>query len=210
MKTPLTSARLRQYLHYSWWKYVLLAVSVLFMWNIIFSVTAYRAPAHLKVNLYAYCYGDQDPLDAYLTTIRTTEMSDMEEMRSVFMTPDETYGPMQLMTYVAAAEGDLYILDKDNYQNYASQGLFIPLESIVEELGLEEQGTSLERSWRKETDSGERHLFGIPMVYFPGFSAFTPINLNTYYIGIAANSGNEENSVKLLKILYRDFSSAAQ
>lgn len=208
MKTPLSSARLQQHLHYSWWKYVLLAACTLFFWNIVFSVTAYRAPANLKVNLYAYCFGEQDPLDAYLDNIRLTEMSDMEEMRCVFMSPDETYGPMQLMTYVAAAEGDLYVLDKDNYQSYASQGMFIPLEGIVEELGLTEQGTSLERSWRKDNETGERHLFGIPMNYLPGFSAFTGINLNNYYIGVATNSGNEENTVKLLKILYRDFSAA--
>ena len=124
------------------------------------------------------------------------------------MSPDDTYGPMQLMTYVAAAEGDLYVLDKDSYQSYASQSLFIPLEGVVEELGLEEQGTSLERAWRKETETGERHLFGIPMNYLPGFSAYASINLNNYYIGVAANSGNEENTVKLLKILYRDLSAA--
>ena len=127
MKTPLTKDSLRNHLTYSWWKYVLLVCLAAFGWNLIYTMTAYRPPQEKKVVLIAACLGDQDTMDAYMENIRVNEMSDMEAMSALFMYLDEMYGEMQLSTYIAAAEGDLYILSKDQFQSYAANGAFYPV-----------------------------------------------------------------------------------
>lgn len=209
MKTPLTLARLRHHLAYSWWKYVLLAAIALLGWNIIYTTTAYRPPQEKIVDIYVYGYGDQNALDAYLDAIRADEMSDMEEMRSIYVAPDETYGPMILMAHVAAGEGDLYLFDKSSYQSYASQSVFVPLDDLPQVAAFEEtHKTALERAVRRSEETGERHLYGLPLSCAPGFSQYVNGPLSDWYLCVAANGGNLDNAFKLFDIMLRDLTEA--
>lgn len=83
-------------------------------------------------------------------TIRQTEMSDMEQMQSIFLsvTNDDYYGAIQLATYVMAGEGDIYLLDKDNFVNYAGQGALIDLEPYIDEGALDIKGLDVSAGWR--------------------------------------------------------------
>lgn len=210
MKTPLTKDRIRHHLAYSWWMYAILAICTVLFWNILFTVTAYRVPEDKKVDIYIYGYGSEEAFDAYLTGVREAEMSDMEEMRAIFSVPDETYGSMVLMAHIAAGEGDIYILDKAYYQNYASDGAFLPLEDLPEIAAMEEtHRTALERAWRKSSEYG-RHLFGLPLSCVPGISQFVTCSPSDYYLCVAANNQNDENTFKLLQIMLRDLSAPAQ
>lgn len=204
MKTPVTMKKIRQHFTYSWWKYALLAACAILGWNLIYSVTAYRPPQEKTVDLYIYGYSASDELQSYLDSIRANEMPDMEQMDAVTVAPDETYGAMILSTRMAAAEGDLYILPKEFFQNYAGQGWFRPLEDIeglVE--GLEARNINLERSWRMETETKERHLYGIPLSALPGFQQYV-VTEDEAWLCIFVNNQNEENAIKLLNILIRD------
>lgn len=204
MKTPVTMKKIRQHFTYSWWKYALLAACAILGWNLIYSVTAYRPPQEKTVDLYIYGYSASDELQSYLDSIRANEMPDMEQMDAVTVAPDETYGAMILSTRMAAAEGDLYILPKELFQNYAGQGWFRPLEDIeglVE--GLEARNINLERSWRMETETKERHLYGIPLSALPGFQQYV-VTEDEAWLCIFVNNQNEENAIKLLNILIRD------
>ena len=42
MKTPVTSETLKHHITYSWWKYVLLAILVVFGVNLYYTVTTYK------------------------------------------------------------------------------------------------------------------------------------------------------------------------
>lgn len=208
MKTPITLKAIRNHLTYSWWKYALLAVLAIFGWNFFYTVTAYKPPADKKVEMFVFGGGDQDRLDAYMEHIRTTEMSDMEEMSSVFLVVDETYTPMQLMTYIAAGEGHLYMLPKDYFQSYAGQGAFMPLEDIPGLTAmLEEAGISYDRGWRTYTEIGEKHLYGIPMANMPGFSQYS-YGYEDSYLSISVTNGNDENSIKFLLRFLQDMMDA--
>lgn len=211
MKTPLTKKRLQQHFTYSWWKYALLVSVGILFWNIFFSVTTPQTPQEYRVTTYIYAVGDQEGLNAYLENVRTTEMADMQQVDTIFTYPDPTNGPMVLMAHIAAGEGDLYIFDKETYQAYASQSLFLPLEDWLAErdYGFENvPGTDMERAWRKDSESGERHIYGVPLKFLPGMGQYLYDNLSSYYISVAANSGNEENCFKLLEILIRDMQQA--
>ena len=140
MKTPLNAESLRQHFTYSWWKYLLVLVAGIFAVNLLMTVTAPRIPEDKRVDFYVYGLSDADSLNAYMEKIRSGEMADMESMSSNTFFQDNNYGPMQLTTYIAAAEGDLYLLPRDG------------------------------RGWRTLSESDETHLYGIPADTLPGLS----------------------------------------
>lgn len=204
MKTPVNMKNIRQHLAYAWWKYLLLFVLAIFGWNIIYTVTEYQPPADKKVDVFAFTYGNDDLLSAYMEQIRTTEMSDMEAMDAFLVGLDETYSAMQLSTYMAAGEGHLYILPKEYFQSYAKEGAFMPLENLTGLMDtLSEAGISLDRGWRTLAETGENHLYGIPLAKFPGFASFF-YNYDDLYISIAVFNGNDANSEKFLQLFLTD------
>ena len=204
MKTPVTKKDFRNHLTYSWWKYALLAVIAIFGWNLIYTVTEYQPPKNKCIDMFIFGAGEQALLDVYMEDVRQKEMSDMEAMSSVFQVLDETYTPMQIMTYVAAGEGHLFMLPKDYFQNYSSEGSFLPLENIPGLTDwLDASGVSYDRGWRTYNETGERHLYGIPMAAFPGFSQYA-YGYDEHFLSISVTNGNDENSAKFLKLFLED------
>ncbi len=200
VKTPVNNETLRQHLTYSWWKYVIFAVVAIFGVDLLYTTTAYRSPPEKKVDTYIYGYADEAAFQSWVDTVHAERMSDMEEMQVLLLTSDPTYGPMQLTTYIAASEGDIYILPRDNYVNLASQGAFIPLEEDQELLDLfSNAGISLQSGWRRETDTGENHLYGIPVSKLPGLKKYVAVENG--FLSILFNCGNEDNCLKFLRIL---------
>lgn len=209
MKTPVTKDRLRQHWNYSWWKYVLLVMLAVIGWNLIYTMTAYRPPAEKKVDLYiSGTTGDQTLLNGYLENVRATEMADMEQMTSVVLAADDYYGSIQLSTYIAAGEGDVYLMDASTFQQYAANGGMLALEDNEALLAAAEAaGISVDKGWRTETETGERHLYGIPASSLTGFHEYGVIVQDTY-LCVLVNCGNNDNAVKLVSILLRDMQSA--
>ena len=203
MKTPINSRTLRQHLTYSWWKYLLIAVLAFGLVDLLYAVTTYRAPRDKTVSLYVYGYINENEMNPYLESIHTAEMSDMEEVNAYALTMDDTYGPMQLMTYLAAGEGDIYLLPRDQFLNNAMSGSLLPLEDDAELLALfDSKGVSLQNGWRRDTETGETHLYGIPLDKLPGLSQY--IYAQDGYLSVIITSGNKDNAVRLLRTLCRD------
>ena len=136
MKTPVTSGTLKQHLTYNWWKYILIVLLAFGLVDLLYSVTSYRPPREKTVGFYVYGYMNEEGLSAYMDNVRDTEMPDMEEMLPQLLVDDASYGPMQLMTYLAAGEGDLYLLPREQFLSYAANGSLIQLEDDAELLAL--------------------------------------------------------------------------
>lgn len=203
MKTPVNSKTLKQHFAYNWWKYLLAAVLAFGLVDLLYSVTAYRSPADKKVEFFVFGQMDQEKLTAYMNHVRETEMDDMEEMTPLQMLDDGYYGSMQLMTYMAVGEGDVYLLPRDEFVNGASGGTFVALENDRELMEIfDKAGISLQNGWRKNTETGESHLCGIPQNKLPGLSQYA--YAKDGYLCVVVNSGNEENTLKFLRILCRD------
>ena len=203
MKTPFNSRTLKQHLTYSWWKYLLVAVLAFGLVDLLYSVTAYRSPADKRVEFYVYGQMDQERLTAYMENVRKTEMEDMEVMTPLQLLDDGYYGSMQLMTYMAVGEGDVYLLPRDEFVTGASGGSFLPLEEDKELMALfDEAGVSLQNGWRKNAETGESHLCGIPQNKLPGLSRYAAATDG--YLCVIVNGGNDANALKFLRILCRD------
>ena len=203
MKTPINAASLKQHLTYCWWKYLLAAVLSVFLVNLIYTVTAYRSPPEKTVSFFVYGYTDEESLSAYLENVRETEMQDMESVDSLQMLDDSNYGPMQLMTYLAVGEGNVYLLPREQFLSSVSSGALTPLEGDGELLALfTDAGVSLQSGWRKDTETGENHLYGIPQNKLPGLSQYAAATDG--FLCIPIGSRNVDNTFKFLRILCRD------
>ena len=203
MKTPITSKTLKQHFAYNWWKYLLVALLAFGLVDLLYSVTSYKSPAEKKVEFYVYGLMDQEKLTDYMEEVRASEMEDMEVMTPLQLLDDDYYGPMQLMTYMAAGEGDVYLLPRDQFVSGASGGSFLPLENDTDLMALfDNAGINLQNGWRKNAESGENHLYGIPQNKLPGLSQYAAATNG--YLCVIVNSGNEENALKFLRILCRD------
>lgn len=208
MKTPVTQKRLRNHLAYSWWKYALLIVIAVFGWNIIYTVTQYRAPENKKVTVNMYVYGNQDALNAYMAEVNAALMPEMEQMDTIFTALDEAYGDMILSTHMAASEGDIYLLDRKHFQQCAASGAFLPLEAEADLVAmLEEAGISLSQGWRTESETGARHLYGIPCAALPGMANYVYLP-DDCYIAVLISNQNDENVLRFLNIFVRDLLAA--
>lgn len=204
MKTPVTKETLRNHLAYCWWKYALLIILAVFGWNIVYTTTRYRAPDDKRVTMNVYVYADSEGLTAYMNNVHETQMSDMEEMSVIYNVPDATYGEVIFSTHVAVREGNVYVVSRDYFQRYAASEAFKPLEEETELVAmLEEAGISLSQGWRTVTETGERHLFGIPCAHLPGIARYIGDPEDTYLCVLIGNL-NDENAQKFLNIFVSD------
>ena len=203
MKTSLTKKNLRHHFAYSWWKYLLIALISFGLVDLLYAVTAYRPPKNKTIGFYIYGYMDEAGLNGYLAQIQETELPDMEQVGSLLLTNDATYGPMQLMTYLAAGEGDVYLLPREQFLNNASGGALVPLENDAGLMSLfDAAGISLQSGWRRDADTGENHLFGIPADKLPGLGRYAVTQDG--FLCLIISGGNMENAAKFLRILCRE------
>ena len=204
LKTPVNARTLKNHFAYSWWIYLAVLIAGTFVVDLLFTVTAPRIPEDKKVELYVYGYTDPQALNDYLENVRLTEMPDMEQMDAQTLTLDSTYGPMQLTTYMAAGEGDLYMLPREEFLSFSASGAFVALEEDQELMDFFTQaGKDLRRGWRTLNETDERHLFGIPLDCIPGLSQVAVAQDG--FLSVVVNGGNTDNAMKLLKILCRDY-----
>lgn len=202
LSMPITKERIKNHFQYSAWKYALLVALTLFFVNLICTMTAYRIPEELKIEFYADQYqmsGDKRA-DELMEKIRAEVMPDMEKVSVMWMSLDSTYGDMQLMTWMAAGEGDVYMMDQKRFENMASEGAMLDLQPLINEGRLNVEGLSLEGGYVRDDETGVVSLRGIPAEQLAGF-----VDYGMYpqgqVLSIMAACGNEDNAVKFLDYL---------
>ena len=206
MKTPITKEKIQNHLTYSSWKYILLAVVAIFGWNLIYTTTKPQIPEEKKVITGIFAYGESDAINAYMEQVRLDLLPDMEDVSLEYITPDATYGAMILSTRFAAQECDIYILPRAEFQTYAAQAAFMPLEEVLPDLlaDLEAAGISLSRGNRTADDTGEKHQYGIPCANMTKLQSMLMCDMSDMYISILFETQNNENVLKFADHFIRD------
>ena len=86
-------------------------------------------------------------------------------------------------------------------------GSMVPLENDTELMALfDAAGVNLQSGWRKETETGENHLYGIPQDKLPGLIQYA--YAQDGFLCVPLTGGNQENAMKFLRILCRDMLTA--
>ncbi|MBQ4552668.1 MAG: hypothetical protein IJA59_06935 [Clostridia bacterium] len=207
IKTPLSKEQVRTHLTYSSWKYIALIIASIFGWNLLYTMTAYRSPEHLRVDVYLQSGTAVDEVvDAYFKPVWDACVPDMETVDAVILTStaaEDAYATMQLSVYIMAGEGDIYMLKTEDFKNYAAQGAFIDLTPYVENGMLNIDDIDVSAGYVAVVDdegipTGEKQFFGIPAYTLDGFKTGANIYNRDLVIGVTAFSNNEENVIKFL------------
>lgn len=169
-ETKITWARVKHHFAYSWWKYLVMVVAVIFGWNLVYTTTAYRAPKDKRMDIYFATYSVPEETQEWLAEQVRARYPQLEDasVYSILYTPDDdTYGSMQLTTYMGAQEGDVMILPRERFDMYADTGAFVALDEAIESGALDLQGIDASRGYRT-TEDGEEGTFGIPLTELYG------------------------------------------
>ena len=203
MRLPITRERIRTHFHYGWWQYALLIGLAIFGWNLLYTTTRYRSPEALKVEW--YCQGTvsmeaQAQLDALLEELRLQLFPEMEEVTFTTIVYDQTYGDMQLLVWSSAGQGDLYMLEREQFQNLASGGGLADLTPYIESGALSTGDMDLSAGYVTDPETGRKYLMGIPVDSLMGLEAYGIVP-EGMVMGLLANGGNLDNTAKLMQWL---------
>lgn len=199
-KLTITRDRIRHHFHYYWWQYAILIACSIFGWNLLYTMTHYRSPEHLKVEWYyegPASYETQDRVSALLDEIAPQIFPDMEEVTFSLVGTDENYGTMQLMVWMAAGQGDLYMLTQETFETQAASGAMIDLAPYVEDGTLNVEGIDLSKGYVRNSETGKKHLYGIPAGSLTGLQEYHMLPEDTC-MSILHMGGNTENTLKLI------------
>jgi hypothetical protein len=214
-RIPLTWRDIRIHLQYSLWKYLLIFALSFGIWNLIYAQTAYRPPQEKRIDIYIQAAGaDQEKVNEFMVPIWKEVVPHEELVNAVLLMSmgyeADYYANVQLMTYLHAGEGDIYILNQSIFKRLAGQGAFVDLEPYIQN-GTLNPGmikTEAGRVALTEEDergeivaTGESALFGIPARELYAFATELAIDNRNLVLAVAANSGNEEDTVIFLNAL---------
>lgn len=205
----------RDFLHhlqYSWYLYLLIIGLSVALVSLIYTQTAYRVPQEKRIDIYIQsATATQEAVNAFIKPIWEQAVPEQESVTAMtLMAPggeNDYYANMQLMTYVAAAEGDIYILPSQTFKQYASQGAFVDLGPYIEKGAINTEGLDLllgkvvEVELRPDGSAvalGEARQFGIPAASLYGFATKMQIDNRDLVLALAVNSRNEEPGVRFL------------
>lgn len=199
---PVTKEKIRTHFSYAWWQYVLLVCLAIFGWNLLYTTTRYRSPNHLRLECYFGGYqaeGTKD-VDALMDELHQSLFPEMEEVSFHFLTLDETYGSMQLMVWISAGEGDLFMLPGEDFQNTAQGEAFAELTPYIESGALNAEGLDLSKGYVINRETGKKALYGVPAAELPGLGDYG-LYLDDLYLSVSVTGENEAEAVRLLNWL---------
>lgn len=215
VSTPVTSAKLRHHFQYSAWKYVLLILASVFCVDLIYTMTAYRPPENKRIDLYIQsAVVSQEELDRAFEQMRVKDFPEMELIHSSVLMlggAQDMYAIQQLTTYMAAGEGDLYLLKGEDFKRYASQGVFVDLSEAINQGKLNvgaldvSSGYVAIQEYDEVNDTmvavSQRRLYGIPLSSLSHLAKRLGIDPTDLYISMTTFNGNDENVLAFMDYL---------
>ncbi len=144
---------LKNHFQYAKWVYVLIFIGVFFVSDLLFTMTAYRAPAERKVDIQVVGYlgsteGLQQVCDKILPEAQQLDptLEEINALNIVYSGDAETdiYGAQKFMVMLGAQEGDIYIVNRPLLEMLAGQGGALPLDAFIERGLLPTEGVDLD------------------------------------------------------------------
>ena len=213
ISTPLTKKKVSDHLTYNLWKYVILCAAAFLFWELFYTQTAYRVPQEKRVDVYIKSgTTSQEITDAFLEPLWKESVPDMELVSSTLLSiGDDSTSVMQLAVWIAAGEGDIYILPLSDFKSYASSGAFLSLEEYVAGGVLNTEGIDLSsgkvQTYLGMDDKGndtyeeEPRLYGIPMDSLYGYMEGMSLDNRGMVMAVLAANRNTDNVVTFMNAL---------
>ncbi len=215
LSASFSMARVRHHFTYHFWKYAVLAAVSVFAWDLIYTQTEYRPPQDKRIDIYIQsAAAAQETVDSFMGEVWRKAVPDMERVNTVLLTTSsltDMYAVMQLTAYLAAGEGDIYMLGREDFKRFAAQGAFLALDELIGSGRIDARGIALDPG-RVTLQTGDEEpgetaapletgLYGIPAEALRGFTDRMGIDSRGMFLSIAALNGNEDNVVAFLDAL---------
>lgn len=212
ISTPVNKKTLKHHLDYNGWKYILLVLLAVFGWWLIYDVSRPVAPPEKRIDIYVQAETTMDEvMMAFFEPVWKETVPEMEEVTAcTLMVSDQYNADMQLVVHFAAADGDIYLMNKEYYPRYARQGMFVPLDDLLADGRLNLDGLDLTLGYvdvpvkfdeNHNPIEWEKQLCGVPMDSLYGFMTGMQVDNRELYACIAVNNGNEENVIKFFNAM---------
>jgi len=126
--------KILDHFYYEWWKYLIAIFAIFFIWSITSNYLYQRSIAGKKLEIYLVGpYLSDQSVDS----IKSRMLKDFPELKEIVLSDIPMQGPQdvaswqKVMTYIGAQTGDIYVFDKDIFEQFASRGAFLPLDDYV-------------------------------------------------------------------------------
>ena len=147
-----------------------------------------------QITLCLLTHGSTHDANEWLETFRQAYMPQTEAITAMYVAPDEGYLDMILTNHFLMGDCDLFLLPRTQYDNFALQRSFQPLEEILPDLTAELKAAGAPiNSARRTTSDGSTRLYGIPASVLPGLKTLTDTDMSEYYLCVFINTGNDAN-----------------
>lgn len=202
----LTKKRLKNHFAYNWWKYALSAAISAMLVSIVFAVTEYRPPAEKKVELYV--------LNSYIETetfqqdfwpelqARKPEQEALTVLNINLTDSSNIYAPMQFSTYVAAQQGDLFLISRDEMLKITYDGAQEALVELTDYLDsgvIDAAGLDLAQGTLDRGD-GTTAVYAIPAGTLTGLSQYGN-NPENSFLCIPLYTKNADTAAALIGLM---------
>ena len=207
-KQKITKKWLKNHISYSWWKYLLLAASCVFCVDLLFSVTAYRAPEEKKVEVYILNdYVNAEAVREELAPAFFERCPDQEELTvlNINIGSDDMYARMQFTTYVAAHQGDVYLLPAGELAGLTQDGpdAFVDLTPYLLSGVIDAKDIDTSAGIMKNAD-GTTGIYAIPADSLYGLLAYGNDPAGSV-LCMTSFGGNDEHASKVLNLLIEQY-----
>ena len=191
-------------------KYLILAALTVFSVDILFVMTAYRAPEEHKIELYM-CngYANAAALEEDLWPELVAARPEQEELivANIDLVNGDMYTQMQFSTYIGAQQGDLCLLPLDQVKGLAQDGpehAFVELTPYVESGVIPTEGIDLTMGMLQNAQ-GETGLYAIPAGSLTGLADYG-CNPAGGLFCLMVYGGNDDTAATLLGQMIARFS----
>lgn len=215
--TRVDGRALRHHFSYHWWVYALIVALSFVVWNLIYAQTAYRAPGDKRIDLYVQTQMmENDQSLARLRALGAQAAPEIEEVNLISLLPpsaQDMYANVQLVTFMSAREGDIFVLAAEDFKRFAAQGAFLPLEDalLTGKIGLAlDEGlkpgyiTVLE----PQEEGGEKpaprsRLYGLPLRGFPKAMELLGLIQQDMFLAVPYYTENPESTLAFISLLLK-------
>lgn len=198
-ETRITKERIRNHFTYGWWKYLLLGILAIFGWNMLYTMTAYRAPKDKRLDIYFVTYAipneTQEWFQAQIIEL-FPQLEDSSCVSIAYSEGDDYYGNIQLTTYVGAGDGDIYIMTRDRFNSFKESGVFVPLDDAISTGALNLRGIDVTSGIATDED-GVTAVYGIPAESLYGMM-YKDIDNRNLMICVMGYSANQDLAIEFI------------
>lgn len=199
----ITKERLRNHLHYGKWYYIGAIVAAVVIINIALNVTKPDYPRESRVSIMIYGgVAEQSVVEKWESDMLNLLPENQREVEIVTTVNAEGSMEMIIVARTVASDDDIIILSSDAIENYASQGMFMPLDELItrdkiKELVKDDDLTKYEMF----VEGAEKdQIYYLPLSQVEGFDEIGLYG-DSLCIGVLLNSPNSENAAICLEYL---------